>query len=600
MQTSIKELNLEESRDQLTVIRKFLEKQSQEKLSDLNNAENALANFKEKGGIVALDAQSTALIAQLSKLDAERDAAKIDLMTSNEVLNQYKKQISEQDPQLANYLEAQTSQAYIDVLQKQIADLQMNRDMAMANKSTDINVSVKIKDYDQKINDLKEKLNSKISDIKTGALSSSPDQIKDLSKKLIEEEINNHSLSIKLKELQTIISQYDLNLNKLPKKSMEFAGYERNMEALQQLYTLVQQKYQEAVINELSQPGNVFIIGEGRVPDKPAKPARAIIALIGLIAGFGAAFGFVLIKDYFDDTIKTPEDIQNKDIKLLSWIPKLKIDKNNGHYKNDMIVLEEPGSPASEAFKVLRARLQIATAQSKPVKTILISSAWKGEGKTMVAVNLAYSLAQLKKKTLLIDCDLRRPRVHRIMKTTKTPGLVDYMMKKVSLKDILKKSRLEHLRFISSGTINTNSIELFDTLKETAKKSKSEYIRYTSSGTATMDPTELIASSEMENFLNEMKAHFDYIILDSAPLVSVIDSELLAKYVDGIMLVVSADTTENKLMNETLELIKEINAPFLGVVLNNFQYKNGYDYYFKYHYNYSNNGKHRGKKKVTK
>jgi len=88
-----------------------------------------------------------------------------------------------------------------------------------------------------------------------------------------------------------------------------------------------------------------------------------------------------------------------------------------------------------------------------------------------------------------------------------------------------------------------------------------------------------------------MKTHFDYIIVDSAPMVTVIDSEILAKYVDGIIVVVSADTTQNKLMNETLELIKEIDAPFLGMVLNNFKYKNGYDYYFKYHYSYSDNGR---------
>lgn len=595
-----KKLNLKESRNQLTVVREFLEKQSHEKLAELNTAENALANFKEKGGIVALDAQSQALISQLSQLDAQRDAAKIDLMTSNAVLSQYKKQINNLDPQLVNYLASQTSQAYIDVLQKQIAELQMNRDLAMANKSASMDVSGKVKDYDRKINDLKDKLSSKINEIKTGAFASSPEQAKDLTQKLIEEEVKNHSLSIKLNELQTIISQYDVNLNKLPKKSMEFAELDRNAEATKQLYALLEQKYQEAVINELSQPGNVFIIGEGRVPDKPAKPLRVVIALIGLITGFGAAFGYVLIKDYFDDTIKTPEDIQKKDIKLLSWIPKLKAEKNNGHHKTEVIVLEEPNSPASEAFKVLRARAQVASIKNKPVKTILISSAWQGEGKTMVAVNLAYSLAMLKKKTLLIDCDLRRPRIHRIMDVTKTPGLVDYMMNKVALRDILRRSKLEYMRYITSGTIRTGSSELFDTLKETAEKSRDEYIRFTNSGTPVADPTELFASDNMVNFLKEMKTHFDYIIIDSAPLVTVIDSEILAKYADGIMLVVSADTTQNKLMNETLDLIKEIDAPFLGIVLNNFKYKHGYDYYFKYHYNYSNNGNDRKREKKRK
>ncbi len=161
-----KQINLEGNRNPITIIRMFLEKQSKEKLSELNNAEDALKSFQERGGIVALDAQSIALINQLAQLDALRDAAKVDLMTSNAVLIQYKNEVMKQDPQLVEYLESQTSQAYIDVLQKQIAELQMNRDFAMANKNPNIDVSSKVKDYDKKITKLirnkKIKINRKI------------------------------------------------------------------------------------------------------------------------------------------------------------------------------------------------------------------------------------------------------------------------------------------------------------------------------------------------------------------------------------------------------------------------------------------------------
>lgn len=585
-----KKLNLQANRRQLTEIRQFLENQCKDKLKELHNAEFELADFKRKGGIVQLDAQSRALIDQISQLDAERDAVRIDLGTSNAILDQYKKQISGQDPQLADYLESQTSQAYINVLQKQIAELQMNKDLALANKNSNVDVTNKIKEYDRKINDLKQKLSAKINEIKTGAFSSSPDQIKVLSQRLIEEEVKNNSLSKKLNELQSIIDNYEVSLSRLPKKSMDFANYERNANALQHLYTMLEQKFQTAEINELSQPGNVYIIGEGRIPDKPSKPKRPFIVLVGVILGFGAAFGYVLLKDNFDDTIKSPEDIQKKDIKLLTWIPKLKSEKNKDNHSSDLIVLEDPHAAASEAFKVLRARILVNIDQRKPVKTIMISSAWQGEGKTMVAVNLAYSLAQLKKRTLLIDCDLRRPRIHRIMNVTKTPGIIEYMTSKAALKDIVRRSRLEYMRYITSGQLKAGSTEYTDTLKEAADRSKEESIRFINSGNAVADPTELFAKDDIRNFLKEMKTHFDYVIIDSAPLVSVIDSEVLAKYVDGIMLVVSANTTENKLMNETLKLIKDINSPFLGIVLNNFKYKVGYDYYFKYHYKYSNNG----------
>jgi polysaccharide biosynthesis transport protein len=566
-----KEVNLETNRTQLTVIRKFLEKQSSEKLVELNNAEDTLKNFQEKGGIVALDAQSAALINQLSQLDVQRDAAKIDLMTSTEVLSQYKNELKKQDPQLVDYLENQTSQTYINVLQKQIAELQMNKDLALGNKNSRIDVTEKIKDYDQKITDLKQKLSGMINDIKAGAYASSPDQVKDLSQKLVEEEINNRALEIKLKELQSIISQYEIGFNRLPKKSIELAQYERKREALKQLYLLVDQKYQEAMINELSQPGNVFIIGIGRIPDLPAKPNRILIAVIGLIAGFFGGFGFLLIRDYFDDTVKNPGDIQDKNINILSWIPEFQMNGKEGTKKREFIILDKPDSSISESFRALRARLQFSRVDAGPLKTILVTSSAEQEGKTVVALNLAGSYAKSNKKTLLIDCDLRKPRVHKILGVNKNPGLVNYLFNQASLKDIIWRSdTMDNLFYINSGSIPP-------------------------------DPTEVIESKAMKNFLEEIKNTFEIVILDSAPIIAVIDSEILAKMVDGTILVVSADKTETKLMLDAVDLLKKDEVPFLGTVLNNFKYKNGYGYYYKYYYSYESDrtkGKKKGKEKI--
>ena len=559
-------INLESNRNQLTAIREFLEKQSDQKQVALNKAEDTLKAFQEKGGIVSLDEQSTALINQLAQLDAQRDAAKINLMTSNEVLKQYKNEVEKQDPQLAEYLSSQTSQAYIDVLQKQIAALQMNRDLAMANKSPGVDVSSKVKEYDKKITELKEKLTSLIGDIKAGAFTSSPDQIKDLIQKLIEEQVNNNALSIKLKELQSLISNYEVDFNKLPKKSIQLAQYERKRESSQQLFLLIQQKYQEALINELSQPGNVTIIGKGRIPDKPAKPNRILIVLIGIIAGFGAAFGFILIRDYFDDTVKTPEDIQKKNINVLAWIPHFKIIGNNGSAKNEFIFAGEESTASGESFKAVRARITFSKVDSEPVKTILVTSPAEQEGKTVVSVNLAGSYAQSGKKTLLIDCDLRRPRVHSIMKVHKRPGLVDYLFNNAKMEEIIKDPKIKNFNYITSGTIPP-------------------------------DPTEMLESIAMKNFINEMKNRYDIIIFDSAPIVAVIDTEILSRIVDGTVLVVSADKTEIELMTDALEIIKKDQVPFLGAILNNFKYKNGYGYYYKYYYNYTKNGKNKKKNK---
>ena len=565
-----KEINLEDNRDQLKTVRIFLGEQREAKFAELNNAEDSLKIFQEKGGIVSLDAQSQMLINQLSQLDAKRDAAKIDLSTSNEVLNQYRNELNKVNPRLADYLESQTSQAYIDVLQKQIADLQVNRDLALANSNSNVVITEKVKEYNKKIADLKQKLSSLLSDIKSGALASTPDQVRDLSQKLLEEEINNHSLSIQLKSYDSLIHEYEQKLNKLPKTSIELARYQRRAESLQQLYLLVEQKYQEALINELSQPGNVSIIGKGVIPDQPANLNQFLVIFVGLFLGPVIGFGYVLVRDYFDNSVKSPNDIQNENINFLAWVPFYKTAGKNGLNGNELIVREKPGAPTSEAFRSIKMRVQFSGLDSDSIKTILVTSPAEKEGKTFVATNLAESYAQAGKKTLLIDCDLRRPRIHKILNVHQTPGLVEYLFKKAPLEEIIR-NKTTNFYYITAGTTPPN-------------------------------PAEVLGSKAMRGFLERLRSDFDIIILDSAPVVAVVDSEVLANIADGTILVISADKTEIPLMKHAVDLLKEDKAAFLGTVLNNFKRKSGYGYYYKYYYNYSSssngNGKKSGKVKV--
>ena len=136
-----------------------------------------------------MDVQSTDLIKQLSQLDAQKEVTKIELMTSNEILKQYKFFLRKQDPQLVDYLENQTSQAYINALQQQLADLQVNRDMALSIKSPNVDISDKVKEYDQRIEELQQKLNSTISSIKADAFSGNPEQVKNLLKNLLKKKL---------------------------------------------------------------------------------------------------------------------------------------------------------------------------------------------------------------------------------------------------------------------------------------------------------------------------------------------------------------------------------------------------------------------------
>ncbi|MCX8106585.1 MAG: polysaccharide biosynthesis tyrosine autokinase, partial [Ignavibacterium album] len=422
-----KDYNLEINRDQLTFIRKFLDGQRKEKREQLNEAEEILRNYQEKGGIIALDAQANNLISQVSDFEAQRNAARIELSASSEILNKYKDELQKQDPRLVEYLESVASESYIKGLQEQIAELQLNRDLALTKSYQDENVKLKIAEYDKKIKDLKSKLDEKIKVLKAGIFASSPEEVKSLSQKIIEEEIKNGSLRIKLKGLEDLVNKYEERFSRLPKTSLELARFQRNRESLEKLYTLVEERYQEALINEQSQPGNVLIIDDARIPLFPSKPNRPLIILIGIMIGFGLAFAYVFTKNYFDNRIKTPEDIQKKNVNVLAWIPEIEGVSLNGNKKNEFVIALNPESVPSESFRALRTRVQFSRPDKENLKTILITSPAPQEGKSTIALNLAGSFAQSNKRTLLIDADLRKPRLHHVFDKDKKPGLVDYL-----------------------------------------------------------------------------------------------------------------------------------------------------------------------------
>jgi capsular exopolysaccharide synthesis family protein len=268
----------------------------------------------------------------------------------------------------------------------------------------------------------------------------------------------------------------------------------------------------------------------------------------------GMAVVYVFTNNYFDNTIKTPEDIQKRNISLLGWIPRID-GISDDDAEGQFIVLKKPDSIPSEAFRGLRTRIHYSRID-REIKSILITSCAPQEGKTTVAVNIGGSFAMINKKTVIVDCDFRKPRVHNLFKEKRIPGLIDYMFGHATFEEILRPAKIKNLYYIPSGTIPPN-------------------------------PAEMLESSQMDAFLKELKSLFDIIIIDSPPIIAVTDSEILARLADATVLVVSADTTETDLMEKSVELLRSDNIQFIGAVLNNFTYKSGYGSYYKYYYYYS-------------
>lgn len=553
-----REVNLEFNRNQVTLIKSFLAQQRTEKLNELNQSEDLLKSFQEKGGIILLDQQATSLINQLSSFESQRNLAKIQLTSSDQVLNGIKNELKSKDPKFSQYVETVLNEEYLKALQSQIAELEWNKETALANSkagNTAANATV-IAEYDKKIKNLKAVLAQKLDVFKASLLAASPTEYKNMTQKLVEEEVRNQALRIQIEQLDQILANYEKQFNQLPKSSIELARLQRNRESLEKLYLLVEQKYQESLINEQSTPGNVVIIDAAKISSYPAKPNRVLIILVGVVLGLGIALGYAFLKNYFDNTVKTPEDIERYNTNVLAWIPQIEGSGSTGRNEYEFIVHQKPDSIPSEAFRALRTRVQFSRVDDAGLKTILVTSSAPSEGKTMICTNLAGSFAHSNKKTLLLDCDLRKPRVHTIFGMQRYPGLVDHLFGQATIEEITRPTEMNNLFVITAGTIPPN-------------------------------PSELLESARMMEFLEEIKGIYDYILIDSPPIIAVTDSEILSRKADATILVVSANTTEIDLMSKAIDIIKHDNVNFIGTVLNNFIYRASYGSYYKYYYYYT-------------
>lgn len=560
--------SLKFNRGHLTLNREFLEKQVQEKYNSLLQTEDKLTNFLRTENVVELNAQANSIINTLSGVEITYNSALIDLQSTSKALTDIKSELDRYDPKSTDYFESRFTDPYISELQSQIAKMEIQRDLAKTGNEDYLKNNKSLIETNNKIAELKKSLNDKLAIVMDGAKSNTPDELRSLSNKYFETKVLNNQNRIKEGLLKGYLSKYQEKFNKLPAQSIEYANLERERMANEKVYLMLLEKYQEALINEESQPNNVKIIDYGKVPKAPSKPNRFLIITIGLLIGLGLGYGFALLRNILDVSVKSPEDLENIGISLIGWVPTFMREPKAGrhtHTEQELVLAYNSDSVPAEAFRTLRTRLQFSKLEPEPIKTILITSSIPREGKTIISSNLAASFA-LSSRVLLLDCDFRKPRMHNIFNMKRYPGLCDYLFGTVPIEEAVRQTSFPNLDIMTCGTIPTN-------------------------------PAELIASKHMQTFLNMMKPKYDYILIDSPPLATVTDAELLSSYVDGTVVVSLASKTRLDLLVNTIDTLNKINDTFIGVILNNFDYQATYGSYYKYYYYYY--GSEKGKESAN-
>ncbi len=549
-------INLEFSRRELTTIREFLGQEKEKKFKDLDNSEASIQDYQQKGGIMFLDDQAKKVVEELSTYQAEKNATEVELFSKQKAYSEIRSEIEKVDKSIVDYMEGHINEPYFSELQKKLAELEVQKDLDLSIPS-DQKLKEKVtNEYLKKSEPLKKNFNDKVNVIKAGLLAKTPQEKSVLYQKMFETNLDILTGKAKLNSINKVIARNESLFDKLPAQSIELARLERDKKSNEKLYLTLEEKYQEAVVNERAQLGNVNFVDHAILPKRPAKPNRQLIVAIGALLGVSLGIGFAFLRNYLDRSIKTPEEIESKGISVLAWIPSIAELKELGSSQLEFIVANKPNASASESFKALRTRVMYSKLESD-LRIILVTSSVPEEGKTTVALNLAGSFAQANKKVLLLDCDLRKPRIHSVFQSERYPGLSDYLFSNVGFEEVVRKTRLENLNFITSGTIPPN-------------------------------PSELLGSKQMNEFLEFLKSKYDIIVLDSPPFISVTDAEILSRISDGTILVVQANKTPIDAFLRTYDRISVNEShKFLGSVLNNFSIKSAYGYYYNYYYYYS-------------
>ncbi len=560
---SFVDLNIEAKYETTEQATEFLSEQIEELKKDISQKEQELQNYGQEKDIVILSDKETTMLDKISELNKALTEAQIERVRKESYYNGIKNASPDFIPEAMNN----------PLIQRLREDyLKLSREYAKMQE--------KFQPEYPEMQRLKAELDS------------ARELLQNETQRLVKAAYADYQAALKKEiSLKDLFDQQKEEAFRLNSSAILYNSLKIELENKKNLLeSLLKRQSETGVSARLKglRTSNIRIVDRADLPLRPDSPRKARNLLLAIFLGLFGGLGLALVIEYLDNTVKSAEDVERySGLPTLGVVPVFDEDATlNGHYyayrsaededegkkrkKKDRPPVEPveaeseeeprsielishfaPDSTFAESYRSLRTALLLSGPLAS-LKSLIITSPLPNEGKSVTISNLAVSLAQMEKKVLLVDADLRRPKQHRIFNLKNHDGLSNYLTMGLDLNRMIKTTLVPSLYLINSGPVPPN-------------------------------PAELLGSDRMKGLLERLKAAFDFILIDTPPILSVTDSQVLGRMVDGLVLVVQADRTPKEALRQSREIIDLLQLKTYGVVINALNLDNR-GYYHRHYY----------------
>ena len=550
----------ERSRARLANARDFLRARLDERRNELTQLDFEWEASVSSGEALLEGSQGELLIQQFGQLQAKLEAQELQLEAEQSNLSHLRGEYDRVGKNLVDQVSS-SAEEEIEALQGRIAELKIKAeefyiyDPTRRGREAEIpelnDLVTSIEHLENQKNQLAEQLVSQT--LATGGGSTAGleplSYATQLRGKIVEKELLINELQLNVNVLSRRVGEIKNKLESIPSRTLQQQDIERRRAVVEQWYKTLQQELQKTEIALESEIGNVTIVRQARGAASVGSDLSQSL-IIGIIIGLCFGTGIAFVRKAIDRRINKPTDIKDLGFNLVGVIPEMKqeikasfggselVEYQGNSWNTHLISVLQPASSIAENYRLTRTNIDFLYEESPP-QVVLITSPESGDGKSVTSVNLAATMAESGRKTLLVDLDLRRPSCHELLRVSRAPGLVDLLMNPGEFLLEEFETSIRDLHFIPAGSTSTR-------------------------------PSELVGSSVLRDGLHSLREIFDTIIIDSPPVLAVTDAVVISTLCDATIVVCNANSTDRQALSVTKQTLEAVGINVAGVILNKF------------------------------